>query len=113
MYNRKGLNYMNTRKIKTTILTLATTAIATFGLAACDKNTEPGETNIERSDNLEEGSMIGDDSETVSRYDTANADMERHYDHADHENHDDNNKAAIGDGAYDGKGNGVERDEVQ
>lgn len=108
MYNRKGLNYMNTRKIKTTILTLATTAIATFGLAACDKNTEPGETNIERSDNLEEGSLI---DQEASRYDTA--DLEGYYDHADHENHENNKGKVLGDGAYDGKGDGIERDEVQ
>ncbi|MFD3001188.1 hypothetical protein ACFS7Z_12490 [Pontibacter toksunensis] len=100
---------MNTRKIKTTILTLATTAIATFGLAACDKNTEPGETNIERSDNLEEGSLIDQEE---SRYDTT--DLEGYYEDADHENHSDNEEEkVIGDGAYDGKGDGIERDDVQ
>lgn len=102
---------MNTKKIKTTILTLATTAIATFGLAACDKGTEPGETNVERSDIREEGSMIGEEGEGLSRYDTANADMERHYDHADHENHNGGKTGAVH--AGDGKKTGIERDDVQ
>lgn len=102
---------MNTKKIKTAILTLATTAIATFGLAACDTGTSPGETNVERSDIKKEGSMVGDDNEGVTRYDTANADMGEHYDHADHENHDQNKAGAVH--AGDGQGGGVERDDVQ
>ncbi|GAB3541079.1 hypothetical protein GCM10027443_39900 [Pontibacter brevis] len=101
---------MNTKKIKTTILSLAVTAITTFSLAACDTGTNPGETNVERSDVRKEGAMIGDENEGVSRYDTAHADMERHYDHADHENHGDNKTGAVH--AGDGKGSGVERDEV-
>ena len=109
MFYRIELNYMNTKKIKTTILTLATTAIATFGLAACDKNTEPGEVNVERSDIREEGEIIDQNN----AYYTDTTDLERHYDHADHENHDDNSEKVIGDGAYDGEGNGIERDEVQ
>ncbi|WP_162051603.1 hypothetical protein [Pontibacter pamirensis] len=104
---------MNTKKIKTTILTLATTAIATFGLAACDKGTEPGETNVGRGDIVEEGSLVGEEGENISRYDTANASMEEHYDHADHENHDVNEEEGYGDGAYDGPGDGIDRGDVQ
>lgn len=111
MFNRKGTNHMNTKKIKSTILTLATTAIATFGLAACDKGTEPGETNVERSDIREEGSMIGEEGENISRYDTANVSMEEHYDHADHEDHDGGDAGAVLSG--DGTDTGIERDDVQ
>ncbi|WP_147294194.1 hypothetical protein [Pontibacter diazotrophicus] len=102
---------MNTKKIKTTILTLATTAIATFGLAACDTGTDPGEVNTERSDIREEGSMVGGENEGASRYDTAGADMERHYDHADHENHNGERTGAVH--AGDGKDSVIQRDDVQ
>ena len=109
MFNRKGSNCMNTKKIKTSILTLATAAFATFGMAACDKNTEPGETNVERSDIVEEGEII--DQESAYYRDTT--DLEKYYDHADHETHEDSEGGAVhaGDGIR--GGNDIERDELQ
>ena len=102
---------MDMNKLKSAILTLTLTAVASFGFTACDKGTEPGETNVERSEIKDEGELVGDEEE-VNRYsDTTN--LEKYYDDADHENHDDNDREAIGDGAYDGKGDGIERDEVQ
>jgi hypothetical protein len=41
---------MDMKKIKSAIGALSLVAVATFGLSACDKGTEPGETNVERSD---------------------------------------------------------------
>ena len=103
---------MNIRNIKTLVLPLALSAFVVAGLSSCDTGTDPGETNVERSDIREEGSMVEKDDDPMSEYrDTT--DMESHYDHADHEKHGDNKAKAIGDGAYDGKGKkGVERDDV-
>lgn len=102
---------MDRNKLKSAILTLTFTAVAGLGFTACDKGTEPGETNVERSEIKDAGEMVGED-EDVNRYsDTTNA--EKYYDDADHDDHDDNDGKVIGDGAYDGKGNGIERDEVQ
>ena len=104
---------MNTKKIKTTILMFATAAFTTFGMVACDKNTEPGETNVGRGDIREEGEIIDDNAGDVTRNE-ANEDPERFYNDADHENHEENEgEEVLGDGAYDGKGDGLERDEVQ
>ncbi|MFD2515964.1 hypothetical protein ACFSRY_18980 [Pontibacter locisalis] len=103
---------MNPKKINAITLALAVTVTASFGLASCDKGTKPGETNVERSEIIEEGSLVGEEGESVNRYsDTAN--LEKYYDHADHEDHSDNEREAWGDGAYDGKGDGLQRDEVQ
>ncbi|MFD2512893.1 hypothetical protein ACFSRY_03380 [Pontibacter locisalis] len=98
-------------KIKSSLLTLSLAAFAIFGFTACDKGTEPGETNVERSEIRDEGELIGEE-EDASRYSDTSS-LESHYDHADHEDHDDNKREALGDGAYDGKGDGIERDEVQ
>jgi hypothetical protein len=102
---------MNIDKIKPTVIALSFIALMAFGFTACDEGTKPGETNVERSDNLEPGELIGDDDD-VNRYsDTSN--LEKYYDHADHEDHKDNKREAIGDGAYDGKGDGIKRDEIK
>ncbi|MDX5422297.1 MAG: hypothetical protein LPK07_01935 [Hymenobacteraceae bacterium] len=100
---------MNKNKFKAAILSFAAAAFMMFGLSACDKGTEPGETNVERSDIRDEGELI--EREDV-QYGEADS-LEEHYDHADHEDHEDNTNKAIGDGAYDGKGDGIQRDEVQ
>jgi len=111
MFNPKELNQMNTQKIRTTVGSLAVAAIATFGLAACDTGTEPGQINTERSDIKEEGSIVGGQTDDTTRYsDTTN--LEKYYEHADHENHD-NNAEGTAVHAGDGKSNGIERDEVQ
>ncbi|WP_439881289.1 hypothetical protein ACSX1A_19375 [Pontibacter sp. MBLB2868] len=102
---------MNKNKLKNTILTITLAGVATIGFSACDKGTEPGETNVERSEIKDAGELVGDDDETKRTSDTTN--LEKYYDDADHENHEDNTDEAIGDGAYDGKGDGVNRDEVQ
>jgi hypothetical protein len=100
---------MNKNKLKSGIAAVMLSAFAIFGLASCDKGTSPGEVNVERSGIVdpEDTDQVGTPSDT----DTTN--FERHYDHADHENHDDNDAKVIGDGAYDGKGSGITRDEVK
>lgn len=101
---------MIARKIRATFFALAATAVAAWGMAACSTGTDPGETNVDRGEIHEEGSMVGDtdENEVEAERDT----MEQYYDSADHENHEDNTGKVIGDGAYDGEGEGVERDEV-
>lgn len=96
---------MNKKKIRTNLLALGATAIATFGLAACDTGTEPGEVNVERSDIKEEGSMIGDEPGNTTRY-SDTADLEDKY----YERENEEGSAVH---AGDGTGEGVERDEVQ
>lgn len=103
---------MNKHNISAAILGVAATAFTLGGLTSCDTGTSPGETNVERSDIRDEGEMVGEEGEQPARYDEADS-LESHYDHADHENHDDNTNKALGDGAYDGKGDGVKRDEVK
>ncbi|GAB3826995.1 hypothetical protein [Pontibacter rugosus] len=103
---------MYIKKIKPTLLSLTVAIMATLSMASCNKGTEPGETNVERSGIVEEGSLVGSD-EDKSNVERDTLVGESHYDHADHEEHEDNNAKVLGDGAYDGKGNGVERDEVQ
>lgn len=102
---------MNKSKINSLILALAVTAVSSFGMAACNTGTEPGETNVERGEIRDEGEMVGEEGDQDTRYEEGDS-LERYYDDADHENHEDNTGEAIGDGAYDGKGDGVERDEV-
>ncbi|MBW7465778.1 hypothetical protein ABID22_001838 [Pontibacter aydingkolensis] len=103
---------MNIKDIKVLVVASALSMFSVAGLSSCSTGTDPGEINTERSDIKEEGSMIEKDDDPMSEYrDTT--DMESHYDHADHENHDDNRARAIGDGAYDGKGKGVKRDDVK
>lgn len=96
-------------KIKVTALGLGMASFLVLGLGSCSKGTEPGETNVERSEIRDEGELVSEDNDAA--HDTLSG--ESHYDHADHENHDDNTNEVIGDGAYDGKGDGVQRDEVQ
>lgn len=103
---------MKNLHIKTRTWLFAAGLFALVGLGACNTGTEPGETNVERSGIKDEGSMVGKDVDMASQTgDTT--DLERHYDHADHENHKDNTNKVIGDGAYDGKGEGVQRDDVK
>ncbi|MCC9137581.1 hypothetical protein ACFSKU_09595 [Pontibacter silvestris] len=100
---------MKAHKIKSIILALVVTTVTGAGLASCNKGTEPGETNVERS-TLRETEPQENNYSQGSETDTT--DMERFYDHADHENHDDN---VNGGGAVlsgDGKTSGVERDDV-
>ncbi|WP_144266314.1 hypothetical protein [Pontibacter ummariensis] len=104
---------MNKKSIKSAIFSLAATMMIGLGLVSCNKGTEPGETNVGRGEIYEdEGSMVVPDDEGYeTRYeDTAN--LEKYYDHTDHENHEDNSNKSLGDGAYDGEGTGVERDEI-
>ncbi|WP_230407114.1 hypothetical protein [Pontibacter cellulosilyticus] len=84
---------------------------AMVGLGACDKGTEPGDTNTERSEIIDEGELVEENEDPMAPY-TDTTDLEDHYDHADHEDHDDNKAKAIGDGAYDGKKDGVQRDDL-
>lgn len=86
---------------------------AIAGFSACSTGTDPGDTNTERGDIVKEGSLIeADNGDPMAPYrDSVKA--EDHYDHADHKDHSDNKAKVIGDGAYDGKGNGVKRDEIK
>ncbi|MEJ8801037.1 hypothetical protein [Pontibacter sp. H249] len=102
---------MNSRDIRNFVWASAFSVFAMVGFGACSTGTDPGEINTERSDIKEEGSLVEKDDDPMSEYQDT-TDMESHYDHADHENHDDNKAKAIGDGAYDGKGEGVKRDDV-
>jgi len=98
---------MNTGKVKISFFAWALTGAILVG---CDIGTRPGETNVERSEIVDEGELISDE-DTVNRYsDTAN--LEKYYDHADHENHGDNKEGSAVH-AGDGKGEGVERDDLQ
>jgi hypothetical protein len=98
---------MYTRKIKSTALALAVTAMATFGLASCNEGTEPGETNVERSGIREEGSMVGDEENANTTLHSDTTDLEeQHYG-------DDNNREGSAVHSGDGKGGGVERDDVE
>ncbi|MCJ8166871.1 hypothetical protein MKJ04_18650 [Pontibacter sp. E15-1] len=99
---------MNSNKLKTPLLTLGVAALTTFGLASCSTGTEPGDVNIERSDIKDEGSMIGDEDNEATR-DSDTTDLEEKYYGDDRKN----SGEAIGDGAYDGKGDGKQRDEVK
>ncbi|MHA6246560.1 hypothetical protein ACXYMU_01380 [Pontibacter sp. CAU 1760] len=99
------------KKIKSTILALSVMATASLSLGACSKGTEPGDVNVGRGEIKDEGEMIDGDNGYNASSDTT--DLEKYYDHADHENHDDNTGKVIGDGAYDGKGTGTERDDIK
>ena len=73
MFNRKELNHMNKKSIRSsTLFALGAAAVATFGLASCNTGTEPGDVNVDRGEIHEEGSMIGDEPGNTTRYsDTA------------------------------------------
>jgi hypothetical protein len=100
---------MNTRKIKSTALALAVSAMATFGLASCNEGTEPGETNVERSGIREEGSMVGDEEGENSTLHSDTTDLEEKY----YGDEDASNREGSAVHAGDGKGGGVERDDVE
>lgn len=90
---------MNTKQIKAFLLSALFMGAIT--ISGCNTGTDPGETNTERSDIEEEGSM--DEGYTSEDYpaDADTADMERYYKDAEGAVH-----------AGDGKGGGVERDDV-
>ncbi|MBF9251858.1 hypothetical protein I2I11_00980 [Pontibacter sp. 172403-2] len=92
---------MNTRKIKHSIMVLALSIMSGAALVACNEGTEPGDTNVERGEIKDAGEMVGGDD--VTRY-SDTTDLEEKY-------YNDSDTAALGDGAYDGKGNGKERDD--
>ncbi|HEY4652414.1 MAG TPA: hypothetical protein VIG72_13415 [Pontibacter sp.] len=97
---------MNTTQIKAFALA------ALFGgavtLSGCNTGTDPGDTNTERGDIVEEGS--GNQGYTSEEYpaDSDTANLEKYYDHADHENHGDNKAGAVhaGDGKTEGRKRG-------
>ncbi len=93
---------MNTQKIRSAFFALIATAVATFGLAACDTGTSPGETNVERSDHVDEGSIVGDNDE--NRVEAERDTMEQPYERAEE-------GSAVH--AGDGTGEGTERDDVK
>lgn len=111
--NHKQTPTMKINDIKTLVWAAAFGLFTMAGLSACNKGTEPGDTNTERSKIIDEGSLIeADNDDPMAPYrDTVSA--EDHYDHADHDDHDDNKAKVIGDGAYDGKGTGVKRDDYK
>ncbi|OKL39000.1 hypothetical protein [Pontibacter flavimaris] len=102
MFNRKEIRMMNTPTIRTVFFAFTLTAVAAFGLSACDTGTQPGDTNVERSDHHEEGSMVGDDTkdQTEAERDT----MEQYYERTEE-------GSAVH--AGDGKSDGTDRDDVK
>ncbi|TPE44860.1 hypothetical protein [Pontibacter mangrovi] len=105
---------MNTKNIKSTLFALAAGTMISFGMVSCNTGTDPGDTNVDRGEIHDEGSMVGrEEGEDYTKAKSEQDSMEQHYDHADHQNHDDNTGKVLGDGAYDGEGNGAERDDVQ
>lgn len=89
-------------------MALVITTVSGAGLAACNKGTEPGETNVERSTLRETEPQENTYNQNTG--DTAN--LEKYYDHADHENHDDNKNGGGAVHSGNGKTSGVERDDV-
>ncbi|RAU83907.1 hypothetical protein [Pontibacter arcticus] len=88
---------MNTIKIKAALL--AVTFVAFTGLTSCNTGTEPGETNTERSDLEEEGSMTVDDPATNNNTDVTQDTLESKYY--------DGNDSGSAVHAGDGQGNGT------
>lgn len=93
---------MNTRKLKNILFALIATAVATFGISACNTGTDPGETNTERSRIRDEGSMVGDENENEAEAERDT--MEQYYERTEE-------GSAVH--AGDGKGEGTGREEVQ
>ncbi|MCC9165826.1 hypothetical protein [Pontibacter harenae] len=94
---------MNKLKIKNYMMALAFSTIVGFGFTSCNKGTEAGETNVERSEIVDTEHSEADQDPAYR--DTSN--LERHYDHADHENHGDNTDGGAvhaGDGQLDDPG---------
>lgn len=94
---------------------MAVAAIAVFGMSACGDTSGPGDTSVQQGEFYEDqGGMVveDDEQEQTRRGDTTQEAGERYYDKSDHDSHKANEGKALGDGAYDGKGDGVERDEV-
>jgi len=82
---------------------LALSVMSGITLVSCNSGTEPGDTNVERSDIKDAGEMVGDND--ANRYsDTTQQSLEEKY-------YEGRDTTQLGDGAYDGKGNGKERDE--
>lgn len=84
---------MNTKKLTHSIIVLALGLMSGAALVACNKGTEPGETNVERGKIKDAGEMVGGDD--VTRYDDTTDLEEKYYEGRD--------TAVLGDGAYDGK----------
>ncbi|GHA69556.1 hypothetical protein [Pontibacter akesuensis] len=104
------------KKIKSTLFTIAAATVAVFGMSACGDTSEPGDTSVQQGEFYEDqGGMVvedGEEQERTRRGDTTQEAGERYYNDSDHDSHKANDGKALGDGAYDGKGNGVERDEI-
>ncbi len=80
---------------------LATLFTGALTITSCNTGTDPGETNTERGDIDEEGSMNDGYTSEDHPTDSDTANMERHYEDAE---------GAVHEGT--GKKGGVERDEV-
>ncbi|AKD03113.1 hypothetical protein POKO110462_05045 [Pontibacter korlensis] len=93
---------MNKSKLRSTLFAMVATVMATFSIAACNTGTDPGDTDTERGDIKRPGSMVNQDEDDQVQAERDS--MEQHYDHADHEKHDDNRKGSAvhaGDGKKD------------
>ena len=93
---------MNTRKIRTALFALLATAVSAFGISACDTGTQPGDTNVERSDHHEEGSMV--DGGAKDQNEAERDSMEQHYERTEE-------GSAVH--AGNGKGEGTDREGVK
>ena len=85
---------VNTGKLKVALVAALFCAATGFGLTACNKGTEPGDTNVERSEIIETEEDV---DKSLGTMDTS--DYEHLYDHADHPD-----STALGSGAYDQDG---------
>jgi len=99
---------MNKNIIKSGIVATAFSIGSVLGLSSCETGTSPGETNVGRGEIVEPEETEG----VHSTYDEDTTNLEKYYDDADHENHTDNDAEALGDGAYDGEGDGLQRGEL-
>lgn len=85
-------------------MALALCTMSGAALVACNEGTKPGETSVERGGikDPDPGEMVGGDDAT--RYsDTTDLEEKYYGERAD--------TTVIGEGAYDGKGDGKERDD--
>jgi len=95
---------MNTKKLTHNIIVLALGLMSGAVLVACNKGTEPGDTNVENGKIKDAGEMVGADD--TNRYsDTTQSLEEKYYEGRD--------TTVLGEGAYDGKGEGKERDDYE
>lgn len=88
---------MNKNQTKAILLAVAFAGVT--GLSACNTGTEPGETNVERSEIREEGSMTADDPATTENRDITQDTLEEKYY--------DGNDSGSAVHAGDGQGNGT------